>query len=334
MSRRLTETDKRMAVKLYEQGETMTAIGQMFGVTRTAIGNMLRFRGVTMRRVGKLSLAQRAEAVLRYESGASQQDLAASYGVTTPAIRSLLTRRSVRLRRPVRTLNEDVFDELTEEACYWIGFLFADGSVNSRPGATLKISVGLAIVDRAHLEKFREFLGSSNTVGVNRDGEACQFSITSNKLAGRLLELGRYEGVIDAGLTSSRHFWRGVVDGDGSIGAYPYGRSNRLRPQLRVVGRMALLKEFVTFLSRNRMPQLYVHPHKTIYSVGTTGGSAAEIACLLYADAKVALDRKAAAAAALANEYLVQGFRRRQERIDAETVTQLPLFDEPEADVA
>jgi transposase len=266
VTNRLTETEKRAAVKLYEQGETMTAIGQLFGVTRSAIGNLLRFRGVTMRQSGKLSRAQRADVVRRYEAGASQQDLAASFGVSVPSVRSLLTRRAVPLRRPVRTLNEEVFDE-----------------------------------------------------------------ITSNRLADRLLDLGRYADVIDDELVSSRHFWRGVVDGDGSVGAYPFGPTQQHRPQLRVVGRLALLRQFTSFLAKNRMSQLQVHPHKTIYSVGTTGGSAAEIACLLYADASVALKRKAEAAEALINDVLLAAFRKRELRLSGESVTQLPVFDASEA---
>lgn len=331
MTRRLTESEKRKALKRYQQGETLTAIGRSLGVTRSAVGNMLRRLGTPMRQEGKLDPDQRAEVVRRYKAGESQQDLAEVFGVTVPSIRSLLTRRSVELRRPARTLDQSAFDVLNEAACYWAGFIFADGSVNSKPGKTPRVSVGLAIRDKAHLESLRDFLESSNAVYLNEERGCCQFSITSDVIAGRLIKLGRYADVIDAELTASRHFWRGVVDGDGSVGSYPYGPTQRPRPQVRVVGRLALLRQFTAFLARNRMPALRVRPHKTIFSVGTTGSPAAEIACLLYADASVALARKAKSAAALMDRTLVESFRHRTARLSSEEVAQLALFDEPSA---
>ncbi|MFI2708629.1 hypothetical protein ACH495_00650 [Micromonospora sp. NPDC018662] len=96
----------------------------------------------------------------------------------------------------------------------------------------------------------------------------------------------------------SRDFWRGVVDGDGSLGIYQRpAPSTASLAQLRVAGRRHLLEAFVGFLEREGIVGLSVRPHRSIFNVGTTCGPAERIAKLLYEDAVIALARKAEIAA-------------------------------------
>ena len=123
-------------------------------------------------------------------------------------------------------LNHEAFDIITNDAAYWIGFLFADGSVfqQQRGGAPF-VQLRLSEIDRGQLEHFRQFLDSTHAITTSPPGNfggyqsraSVRYTVSSRRLAGRLLELGRYEGPIAPELTVSRHFWRGVVDGDGSI---------------------------------------------------------------------------------------------------------------------
>ncbi|NJP30536.1 hypothetical protein [Micromonospora thermarum] len=93
---------------------------------------------------------------------------------------------------------------------------------------------------------------------------------------------------------ASRDFWRGVVDGDGSIGIYRRPRSiAATMPQFRLVGQRRVLEAFLGFLRTRGIVGLSVRPHKSIFTVGTTCGPAERIVALLYADATVALSRKA-----------------------------------------
>ena len=129
-----------------------------------------------------------------------------------------------------RQLRQDAFDELTPDAAYWIGFLFADGSVVGR-GESAVVQTRLSECDREHLVKLRSFLGSTHKIGAAPAGNyggyrsrpSVRLSVPAGRLARRLLSLGRYEGPIDSTLIRSRDFWRGVVDGDGSLGhGYAY----------------------------------------------------------------------------------------------------------------
>ncbi|MFI5487794.1 hypothetical protein ACIBXA_19930 [Micromonospora echinaurantiaca] len=201
----------------------------------------------------------------------------------------------------VHTLREDAFDRLTPEACYWIGFLFADGSVCYRQGHKPQISVGLAARDRDHLVALRNFLGSTSAISEpTPERQACQFSVRSFQLCDRLLSLGRYDDRVDDALRASRDFWRGVTDGDGSIGSYKRSSSSiRCLSQFRLVGRRPVLEAFAAFLRMHRIDGPTVRPHKSIYCIGTTGRSAEKIIGLLYEGATAALKRKAEAAAGI-----------------------------------
>ena len=72
--------------------------------------------------------------------------IAEAFHVTIPSIRGLLVRRGVELRVVVHTLRHEAFDSLTTEAKYWLGFLFADGTVSFR--FPLSPTVGVALAER------------------------------------------------------------------------------------------------------------------------------------------------------------------------------------------
>jgi hypothetical protein len=116
--------------------------------------------------------------------------------------------------------------------------------------------------------------------------------MNSRRLAERLLELGRYEGPIAGGLAESPHFWRGVVDGDGSIWVSKRGYTG-----FSLVGSQRLLEAFLGFLkARNLARRMTIRPNKSIYQLSTAGHLAELIIDELYRKAPTALDRKAAAA--------------------------------------
>ncbi|GIJ50798.1 hypothetical protein Val02_76840 [Virgisporangium aliadipatigenens] len=302
MRRVLSSSEQDKIVELAAKGDLTQDIADRFGVTRQAIRNVLRRRGVPGRRVGKLTDEQRREVVDRFEAGEKPADIAAAFGLAEPSVRGLLDRRGVD-PRVNHTLREDAFDDLSDpRACCWAGFVFTDGSVSRRHGHKGSVSIGLAIRDYGHLESFRNFLGSTHAISVSNQGRTCQFSVRSDHLVDRLLELGRYSDKISTRLFFSRDFWRGVVDGDGSIGAYRVGNAEALRPQFRLCGREALLTHFLDFLDVHGIVGLSVRPHKSIFNVGTNSGPAAEIIELLYVGAVVALPRKAEMAWRILNE--------------------------------
>ncbi len=188
-------------------------------------------------------------AVRWYVAGESTAQIGEKLNVSSVTVLKVLQQRGAEVRGGREGQRDDAFDEFTPEAAYWVGFLFADGCVFTRAGHQPVISVGIAARDHSHLVKLKAFLGSSNSISlVKGKHPSCRLWVTSAALASRLIAVGRYSGPIDPKLVGSRHFSRGVVDGDGSIGQYAGRPGGPLRAQFRLCGEQRILVAFLDFL--------------------------------------------------------------------------------------
>jgi hypothetical protein len=126
-------------------------------------------------------------------------------------------------------VNEHYFDHVTSEAqAYWLGLVFSDGH-NYRAATGLALSLHRS--DGKLVEQFRDALGSGHALSKQKGQVALQ--VSSPPLSAALERLGCPRGkksyiirfpVIDPELT--RHFIRGVFDGDGWMTA----RLQKTRP--------------------------------------------------------------------------------------------------------
>lgn len=69
-----------------------------------------------------------------------------------------------------RLVNHGAFDVVTNDAAYWIGFLFADGSVIKQKRGGALIQLRLSEIDRGQVEAFRRFLGSTHAISTSPPG--------------------------------------------------------------------------------------------------------------------------------------------------------------------
>jgi len=167
------------------------------------------------------------------------------------------------------TDNCSIFESIdTPEKAYWLGFLAADGCVYP---PEWKVRLMLAKKDKAHVEKFKSFLGTPHKVGYigpssnvvksgSRKGRtirgsgAYQFSVRCKTRVNDLTKNGvgpnktfthsfPKEEQVPARLLS--HYVRGYFDGDGSI--YKTGKISSRRPARRIaisiMGTMAFVGE-------------------------------------------------------------------------------------------
>lgn len=124
---------------------------------------------------------------------------------------------------------EDIFSQInTPEKSYWIGFLYADGSITSQ-GYVL--SIALKESDKQHLLNFESFLNiSEDILKYNKKTNSWRFAISRKKI---------YDDLVKIGFTSSKSYdntlnvWNnipeeykkdfilGLWDGDGSISITP-----------------------------------------------------------------------------------------------------------------
>lgn len=164
----------------------------------------------------------------------------------------------------IRFLSHDarVFLRSSPARNYWVGFLLADGCVIVPPSSReqRRLSVWLAVKDRQHVEALLRFLRSDCPLKfrkphgrpvcgrmVHSDG-AYGFDFSAGALVASLARLGvvpRKTKVAKAvgALAHDRHFWRGVVDGDGTVGLNANGK-----PYLSLCGTRRLMEQFLTFV--------------------------------------------------------------------------------------
>ena len=213
--------------------------------------------------------------------------------------------------------NEHIFDEIdTEEKAYWLGFIFADGYINSEPlegGTSYKFELTLAYKDIDHLRKFANFIGYNKNISkkvCNRNDKeytAARIGISSKHLWNTLNNLGctprksltlkfPNESIFkDKSLI--RHFIRGYVDGDGTLGVYDskvgeYVYHNKcICSVLGTKGFLENLKEFFKFDRPIETAGSQKYPNnafKIVYSCK----QALEVSSILYRNSKIYLDRK------------------------------------------
>lgn len=180
------------------------------------------------------SPAQEIAVVEMYENGKGTHSIAKEFGVSADTVHRTLKKNGVTMR-PIGhyrkyPVNHRFFSTIdTEEKAYWLGFLMADGCVTGN-----EVKIALAEKDASHLRKFGEAIGSSAPVkifertfkmpqGTQHTGRYASINVSSRPM---LKDLARVGVVPRKSLIAKawqgpenlmRHFWRGVIDGDGCV---------------------------------------------------------------------------------------------------------------------
>lgn len=230
----------------------------------------------------------------------STRDIGKLFGVEKFMISKRLTEWEVKKRTrselsTKHTIDKYVFDIITEESAYWIGFLMADGYVSNNT-----FGVALKDTDKNHVDKFKTFLKSSHSTYFTKDnmyGIAIKNTYISEALKKHNV-IPRKSLIAQAPdyLLNNRDFWRGMVDGDGSIW------NTQGYPNICLAGSIGVVKPFKKYcesivdnIASN------IQSKKTIFMFRTNGKKAQKVISNLYKDAVISLDRKQE----LANKYMI-----------------------------
>lgn len=189
------------------------------------------------------------------------------------------------------TLNESVFETITDDSAYWLGFLLADGNVSENT-ITLNLKTG----DTEHLEKFRTFMGGNQTISVKKDIRMSGYAFGSIKVAKDLAGWGIVpnKSLIakpHKDLINNRHFWRGMIDGDGTL--------YKDRNGLGLCGTEAVCQGFLDFAKTIISTKAHVRKCKAnLWNIGISCGRSYNVGLLieLYENAPTYLTRKHARA--------------------------------------
>ena len=251
-------------------------------------------------------------AALAYASGATLEALSQRHKVSTKTVSKYLRILEVPIRPRGQQMQYSVdpskFLEDTEGAAYWVGFMAADGCVHVPPKGRgqPQISLQLQEQDEAHVRKFGDFCKSTYPVRHVVCPSSWKMSISSSELADVLASLNvlpRKSAIVTAPkrLCNSRHYWRGVIDGDGTIS------QNARRVSLLSMS-LEFVEQFSSFVKSliprrtdryGNIVETVINIHKTsrgYYVVSLYADLAERVIRLLYSNTSVYLDRKYARA--------------------------------------
>jgi hypothetical protein len=234
-----------------------------------------------------------------YESGFTTHDLSLRFGRSKGTINKAIRDAGGCLRTNPETSRKhsirlEAFNSDTSERNYWLGFLAADGNVTKD-----RFTLALSTKDIIHLEKFRDFLGSSHPISTRfqsypgrKETSISRISIVSKQMASDLKDFGIIENksLTFAPVEEMRFdsdFWRGMVDGDGNIHIDKRGYLH-----LQLCGSLSCIEMFESWCKSLVNTRATIRQDKSIWNFRVGGNPAVSIASALYDDAPVYLDRK------------------------------------------
>lgn len=310
------------ATESYLAGTGAAELGRRYGVSLHVIRNAMLRQGLVSnytkqlkpgRSRSPLNLTEetKAEIITKYNSGIGSFRLGNEYQISDVAVCNLVRKAGYPIRdfklSKYRKVWHEAFKTPTEESEYWAGFLFADGCLTDYK--TIRgVYLGLARKDDSHIVKFQQFLRSDHKisrrssvipdnksyakVGLKPGSiyEKTEIAIISNDIHDDLHSLGMHgDRIPHPDLVKSRHFWRGMVDGDGYVSNYPH------TPAMGLLASEETLLQFKDFLWENGLytPAKPRRREETpIFAMTWVSKNSYRIIKLLYENATIGLDRK------------------------------------------
>lgn len=263
--------------------------------------------------------------VALYAQGFLSREIAAQVGCSKTTVLAVLQRYGISPRaacpRRRYAIDESAFCRVDADpvARYWLGMLLTDGRVYAPTPSSVKkdwaLSLGLAEEDRAHVEAFRAFLGSDKPIHraerkdwkimgrPTRAQALLTCSVSSRRLVEAVLSYGivprkTWTAHVVPALADCPHFWRGCVDGDGTLCWHRAGRW--VYPDVRLIGTESVCESFAAFCralvptTRARVGR--IQPGRTTFDFGLNGAGAFAVIHAMYGIGGPALARKAALA--------------------------------------
>lgn len=328
--------------KMYEEDHIPCAqIAKHFGIGSATVRRRLKALGVEIIQhphAGKFNVE---EVIKLYSEGIQIWKIAQIFNSSEETISKVLKENGVVVKRKL-SFNEYIFDSIdTEEKAYWLGFIWADGSVitHNEERHSYPIEITLAVKDYEHLVKFCSFIDlpvekisirSEKITSIrNREfisGKSCRVAISSKNMWNTLVKYNcvpnkTYNEIFpDLSIFKSSdllsHFMRGFFDGDGWVYR---DRDNKIIAG--VCGQEQFLLKFKNLLpSKLQSINLYNTNSEILKVIKWASLNAELFLNFLYKDAHIFLDRKFNIAA----PYICESISK------SDNIGETPEMDNPE----
>lgn len=307
---------------LYADGVSITKISDYLKISRYRVTKVLREANIeVINHQNLISYDLQTDIIPLYEKGISLTKIAEQFKTTRNTLSKHLKRAGYTIinHQNKTKFNENIFDVIdTEEKAYWLGFIFADGYIDSSPLLPTKKSrytfeVSLKGNDIEHLDKFNNFMEhNKNNVKLgeirynNKIVTRCRWGIVNKHLWERLNELGCIPNKSTILSFPSKtvfknnsliiSFIRGYFDGDGCLSYIKTNHSET--PNYSVVCSFLGTFEFLSKIKEILEDyQIYSGSIKqdnrsNVYELKFSQNNSRKLLKLLYENSTIYLDRK------------------------------------------
>lgn len=291
------------AVNLYNSGKLKKEVAEILGINPRTLYDKLKVYGFSVYkgRSKGLSIEQENQIVILYEQGETINSVVSLLGVTLQDIRNTFKKfdvpaKTLKFYRE-RNINKNAFSDASEEACaYYYGWIVSDGCLSDKGEVTLAVHTK----DIEVLEGLKSYVGgnrkvySGSTKPDTRTGtvyETSSFSFQDDDLTDRLVNFGLEQRkstkeVCPEVFKFNRHFWRGMIEGDGSIA--------RNSNEFTLVGSESIVNDLADYcysLFPECKPRFYIKGKLHVFSLCSKVYSK-QILDELYRDCNFKLSRK------------------------------------------
>jgi DNA-binding transcriptional regulator WhiA len=195
------------------------------------------------------------------------------------------------------SLNSDIFEKIdTEQKAYWLGFLYADGSVYKDSKGHYRFELGLQQRDLEHIQKFKKFINSRHKISYRENTKSYRISFNDSKFCNDLITLGcvpkkslilKFPTEAQVPKKLIRHFIRGYFDGDGYLSKPPKQLT------LDLLGTEEFLDCLLTHVDSTKKTLKKDKRHlNNTFKFSLCGNNARNFLKFIYKDAIVFLERK------------------------------------------
>lgn len=248
-----------------------------------------------------------------YINGKQQREIAQILNCEQTTISNILRRNNIKTRVGKKIIYTDIntsfFKKInSEESAYFLGFLYADGCVQTKNNAYV-ISLKLKSDDQIIIEKFRDIMSPSSPIKITTNKGSpniySYFRINQKEICEQLILHGCLPNkslILEFPTTISdeliKHFLRGYSDGDGCI----YNNHFKNKKTVNTIWKIVSTKQFCQQTSQILKKELGVNCSQSLSSPQTNnitttltvGGNlqVKKVLDWLYQDATIYLPRK------------------------------------------
>lgn len=309
----ITKQQINEIINLYKEGMTPKDIGIKFGIYNNSVTRILRKNEIDRDQLKRVSPDDINKIIDQYSSGISSEIIASNLGINGSTVCRILKRNKIEIRPSTQNkrqykIKDDFFNTInTEEKAYILGLLYADGSVSTKGGSSIKIT--LEIGDKDILEKISNIIYGFiklKTSSVQLESRTAFYStlyIYSRKMRDDLIKLGctpqkaqqiKFPSDIIVPINLKWHFIRGYFDGDGCISI-----TNPSKPLIDFASNEIFLKGLIDFVYSSinntnfKFNKLQQTRDTNTYSARVTSFASVKIiANKIYENANIYLNRK------------------------------------------